>query len=61
MDGAPAEVMPADHMVQAIRLPAGKHEVRFEYRSRFLGLGFALAALGLLVPSAILFLRKRKA
>jgi hypothetical protein len=60
VDGAPAEILPADHLVQALRLPAGKHEVRFTFRSRFLGLGFALVALALLIPLGIAAIRKRK-
>lgn len=59
IDGVPVEIQPADHLLQAVRVPAGRHAVSFEYRPRFLGLGFALAAFGLLVPSAILLLRKR--
>jgi uncharacterized membrane protein YfhO len=61
VDGAPAAVIPADHLLQAVRLPPGRHEVRFAYRSRYLGLGFALAAAGLLVPLALIVLRARKA
>jgi hypothetical protein len=51
VDGAPAALLRADHLLQAVRLPAGAHDVRFSYRSRFLGPGFALAAL---VPLGIL-------
>src|SRR4029077_20103903 len=38
VDGKPVDVLPANHLIQTVRLPAGKHVVRFEYRSRFLGL-----------------------
>jgi hypothetical protein len=60
VDGKPAELLRADHLLQAVRLPAGQHDVRFSYRSRFLGLGFALAALGVLLPLGIAAIRKRK-
>jgi hypothetical protein len=59
VDGRPAEVLPANHLIQTVRLTAGKHIVRFRYRSRFLGLGFALAALAVLVPVGLLVHRHR--
>jgi len=46
IDDAPAEILCANHLVQAIWLPPGSHRVRFEYRPRWLGTGFALCALG---------------
>jgi hypothetical protein len=60
VDGRPAEVLPANHLIQTIRLPAGKHLVRFQYHSRFLALGFAVAALAALVPVGLLVLRHRR-
>jgi len=60
VDGKAAEVLPANHLIQTIRLPAGKHLVRFEYRSRFLGLGFAVAALAALLPVGLLVRRHRR-
>jgi hypothetical protein len=60
VDGQAVDVLPANHLIQTIRLPAGKHVVRFEYRSRFLGLGFALAALAALVPVGLLVRRHRR-
>jgi len=60
IDGLPAEVLRANHLVQAVRLPAGRHLVTFEYRSRRLRLGFlvsALVALGTLLGA--LRLRQR--
>ncbi len=60
VDGRPVDVLPANHLIQAIRLPAGKHRVRFRYHSRFLGLGVAVAALGALVPVGLLVHRHRR-
>ena len=60
VDGRPAEVLPADHLIQTVRLPAGKHLVRFQYHSRFLSLGFAVAALAALVPVGLLVRRHRR-
>jgi membrane protein YfhO len=60
VDGVPQELLRANHLLQAVKLPAGRHEVRFSYRSRFLAWGFALAAAGLLVPLAAIAIRKRR-
>jgi hypothetical protein len=60
IDGNPAEVLPANHLIQAIRLPAGKHHVRFSYRSRFLGPAFVVAFLAAMVPVAIVLVRRRR-
>jgi uncharacterized membrane protein YfhO len=60
VDGRSVEVLPANHLIQTIRLPAGKHVVRFQYHSRFLGLGFAVAALAVLVPVGFLVRRHRQ-
>jgi len=60
VDGRPTEVLPANHLIQAIRLPAGKHEVRIRYHSRFLALGVAVAALAALVPGGLLVRRHRR-
>lgn len=60
VDGRSVDVLPANHLLQTIRLPAGKHVVRFQYRSRFLALGFATAALAALVPVGLLVRRNRR-
>jgi hypothetical protein len=60
VDGKPADVLPANHLIQAVRLPPGKHVVRFAYRSRYLGAGAAIAFLAALVPVAIELVRRRR-
>jgi uncharacterized membrane protein YfhO len=60
VDGQPVPVLPANHLLQAVRLPPGKHVVTFAYRSRFLGLGFAVAVLAMLVPAGIALVRRRR-
>jgi hypothetical protein len=60
VDGRPVDVVPANHLIQAVRLPPGKHVVRFSYRSRFLIAGMAIAALAATVPFAIVLVRRRR-
>jgi len=43
VDGARAEVLRADGVFRAVRLTAGKHDVRFEYVPRGLWLGAAIS------------------
>jgi uncharacterized membrane protein YfhO len=58
VDGRSVDVVPANHLIQAVRLPPGKHVVRFSYRSRFLIAGMAIAALAATVPFAIVLVRR---
>jgi hypothetical protein len=60
VDGKPTEVLPANHLIQAVRLSPGKHVVRFAYRSRFLGVGVAIALLAAFAPAAIELVRRRR-
>lgn len=48
IDGVATEVLNANHMVQAIRLPAGRHSVHFVYRSRGLRRGALVSAVAAL-------------
>jgi len=51
IDDAPAAILRANHFVQALRVPAGRHTVRFRYQPRWLLPGFLLSlatALGVL-------------
>jgi len=43
VDGEPAELIPADYIFRAVRLPAGSHTVRFAFRPGSVRLGAALA------------------
>jgi hypothetical protein len=61
VDGAPAEILRANHLVQAVRVPPGRHRVTFSYRSRFLGLGFGIALLTVLLPVGAARLKQRRA
>jgi hypothetical protein len=46
VDGEPAPILVADGALRAVHVPAGKHEVVFEYAPRALVVGWALAGLG---------------
>ena len=61
IDGASAEILRANHFVQALWLPPGKHQVRFEYHSRRLFLGFLLALFAAALPAVLAILRRRRA
>jgi hypothetical protein len=58
VDGAPARLLRANHLVQAVRVPPGRHEVRFTYRSRLLAPGLALAVTALVLPLVIAAARR---
>jgi len=60
VDRAAGDLLRANHLIQAVRLPAGKHQVDFTYRPRFLRLGFSLSALALLVALGIAVVRRRR-
>jgi hypothetical protein len=60
VDGVPAPILRADHLLQAVRLTKGRHEVTFSYRSRYLGLGFGIALLALLPPLGLAWIEARK-
>ena len=51
VDGAPAPILPANHLFRAVPVPAGRHRVRFEYRpwSFTLGAGASLASLAVII------------
>ena len=52
IDGRPAPILRANHVVQAVRLPPGNHTVRFTYRSTFLNAGLVLSALVVALSTA---------
>lgn len=60
VDGQPAEVFPALHVLRGVRVPPGRHQVDFVYRVPFLGLAAALGA-ALAAASIIGYLQLRPA
>ncbi|MEZ4388467.1 MAG: hypothetical protein R3D98_13030 [Candidatus Krumholzibacteriia bacterium] len=64
VDGEPSRLLVADHMLRAVALPAGDHEVRFEYRDPAFARGIRLACGGLLVSLVLIawpWIRRRGA
>ncbi|MHC5056517.1 MAG: YfhO family protein [Planctomycetota bacterium] len=63
IDGETVEILRANHLVQAITLPPGKHAVKFAYSSRFLPIGFLLClfAAGMLAGYALWERREARA
>jgi hypothetical protein len=45
IDGEPAQVLVADHLLRAVPLPAGEHTVELRYEPRSLQIGVAISAL----------------
>jgi prepilin-type N-terminal cleavage/methylation domain-containing protein len=64
VDGRPAEMARANALYRAVRLPAGRHEVRFRYRPRPLLIGLRITGMTALVLSIACVMaapRKRRA
>jgi membrane protein YfhO len=66
VDGAPAPVLRADYLLQAVPIPEGDHDVRIAYREPTIGLGIALSAvawalLALAAGVAAAITRRRRA
>lgn len=62
VNGVPAEIIPAYHCFRAVKVPAGKSGVVFEYRPKSLRLGLAVSAAALLLGAcwAVWELRRRR-
>ena len=59
LDGQPTPIYPADGLFRAVAVPLGQHEVTFQFRPRSLQLGAALAAVGVVLAVAVLWLAGR--
>jgi uncharacterized membrane protein YfhO len=54
IDGAPASIFRANYALRGVRVPAGRHLVRFEYRPKMFYLGTATSVISLLALIGIL-------
>ncbi len=64
VDDEPSRLLLADHMLRAVALPAGDHEVRFEYGDPAFARGFRLALVGLVASLVLIawpWVRRRRA
>ena len=59
VDGQPTPIYAADGLFRAVAVPPGPHEVTFDFRPRSLRLGAALAAVGVVLAAAVLWLAGR--
>ncbi len=57
LDGRPAPILRANHAVQAVRVPSGRHQVEFRYRPRYLWLGWVAAGAALAAGAVVLVRR----
>lgn len=53
VDGQPQPLLTADHLLRAVALPAGPHEVRFHFRDPAVSLGLVLTLIGLAGIAAV--------
>ena len=60
IDGQEAPIETAAGLFRAILLPAGRHEVMFEYQPLTLAIGATLTALGLVLCAGLLLLARRR-
>ena len=59
VDGQPTPIYAADRLFRAVAVPPGQHEVTIHFRPRSLRLGAALAAVGVVLAAAALWLAGR--
>ncbi|HEY9869349.1 MAG TPA: YfhO family protein, partial [Candidatus Obscuribacterales bacterium] len=57
VDGQEVEILKANHLFRAVRLPAGTHRVEFDYRPGSFLLGLGLAAIGAAIVLLVLIRR----
>ena len=56
VDGAPASIFRANYALRGVRVPAGRHIVKFEYRSRMFHTGLVVSSFSLVLLVGILAL-----
>jgi hypothetical protein len=61
VDGAPASIFRANYALRGVRVPAGRHVVRFEYRPKMFYAGTAVSVFCLVVLAGILAVSLKQA
>jgi hypothetical protein len=61
IDGQPAEILAADHLVRAVRWPAGRHALELVYDPPEVRVGLALTGVGALLVLLLAVLAARRA
>lgn len=61
VDGSPASIFRANYALRGVRVPAGRHIVRFEYRPKMLFAGMAISVFCLVILAGILAVSLRQA
>lgn len=59
VDGSPADISRAEVVCRAVRVSAGKHQIRFEFRQPWLRTGMAVSAIAWLLVGAVLLTERR--
>jgi hypothetical protein len=61
VDGSPVPILHADYLFRAVRVPPGRHQIRFEYRSRAdaIGMGVTLFGIALTIGLGVFAVRRR--
>ncbi|HKO43255.1 MAG TPA: YfhO family protein [Pyrinomonadaceae bacterium] len=60
VDGVPASIFRANYALRGVRVPAGRHIVRFEYRPKMLFVGTAVSVFCLVILAGILAVSLRQ-
>ena len=60
VDGVPASIFRANYALRGVRVPAGRHIVRFEYRPKMLFVGMAISVFCMVILAGILAVSLRQ-
>ncbi len=60
IDGAPGQVVDADHAFSGVYVPAGSHRVEFSYRGKGLAIGLVVTGVSLVILVALYLVTRRR-
>lgn len=61
MDGKPFKIIPADHALIGVEVPAGDHQITLDYRSNWFAAGACLSLAGIAACIALIFISRGRA